>query len=62
MTPMMLTTTAKEHVRTQQHPQGSRQWYQEGQEDQVCVNQGYGPQVLEKSKVCQEVQWQEASS
>ena len=49
-------TTAKEHVRAQQHAQGARQRHQEAEAHQVRVHAGHGPQVPAESKVLQEVQ------
>ena len=54
--PLTHPTTVKEYVRSQQYPRGSRQWYQEGQEDQIRFYTRNGPKVLEKPKVRQEIQ------
>lgn len=57
---LFLGITAKEYLCTQQHPQGSRQRDQEGEENKVCFTERHGSQVLTKPKVCQEVQQEEA--
>ena len=49
-------TTAKEHLRAQQHAQGSRQRHQEEEAHQARFHPRNGPQVLAKPKVLQEVQ------
>lgn len=53
--------TAKEHLRAQQHAQGSRQRHQEEEAHEVRFDKGYGPQVLEEPEIFQEVQQIEAS-
>ena len=42
---IFLHFTAKEHLCSQQYPQGSRQWYQEEEAYQVRFIQGNGPKV-----------------
>lgn len=54
--PFFSLITAKEYLRTQRNSQGPCQWHQEGQENQVCLYTGNGPQVSEKPEICQEIQ------
>jgi hypothetical protein len=55
-----LSITAKEHLRTQQDAQGACQWHQEGQEAALRFLEGCGPQILEKPKILQEIQREQA--